>query len=68
MIFYFLFYQLFSTYSSNILSSHFSSFLGTVKTAFFTVCRFERIFGSAEDFYESYFEEEIASEHPNNGR
>ena len=27
-----------------------------VKTAFFTVYRFERIFGSAEAFYEAYFE------------
>jgi hypothetical protein len=29
---------------------------GTVKTAFFTVYRFERTFGSADDFYEAYFE------------
>jgi serine/threonine protein kinase/CRP-like cAMP-binding protein len=29
---------------------------GDVKTAFFTVYRFERIFGSAEQFYEAYFE------------
>jgi hypothetical protein len=36
--------------------------LGTVKTAFFTVYRFERTFGSADDFYEAYFELAMSNE------